>query len=76
MAQAVKVAQDRKIAKPKQIYYDVASGTPLATSGEMATVLSQVSYANALNSKQRSRKGFNDKLARIKASRKDLSRRK
>lgn len=74
-AKVVKVAQDKKLAQPKQIIYDIASGAPLATSGEMASLLSRVSYANALNSKQRSKQSFQNRLAKVKASRAKLKRR-
>ena len=53
-AEALKTAQKNKIDLPKQIFFS-DSGTPLATSYEMASVLSNQSLANASASKKRAR---------------------
>ena len=52
-AKAVKTAQNRKIDSPTSVYF--WGEEPLATSSEMATVLSTQSLFNATSSKKRSR---------------------
>ena len=54
-ARLVLVAQDQKIASPKQLYFSKGSEEPLGTSNEMASVLATHSLENASNSKKRSR---------------------
>ena len=65
-AKAVKTAQDKKVAKPKLLYFDEKGTEPLATSGEMASVLSHVSLSSAISSKTRGRKKYEARLAYIK----------
>ena len=52
-AKAVKTAQNRKIDSPTSVYF--WGDQPLATSSEMATVLSTQALFNATSSKKRSR---------------------
>ena len=55
MAKAIKTAQDKKIDSPKQLFFWGQDTEPLATSNEMASVISSVALQNATASKQRAR---------------------
>lgn len=55
MSEAMKVAQLYGIDTPRQLYFSSKSRVPLATSYELASVLSSQSLHNASTSKKRAR---------------------
>lgn len=55
MAKALKTAQEKKLDSPKQMFFWGQDAEPLATSNELASVISSVALHNATSAKQRAR---------------------
>ena len=66
-AKALKAAQKNKIDSPKQVYFLEGEEEPLATSSEIAIVLSTQSLHNALSAKARTKSSIEARRQKVKA---------